>query len=147
MLLNEALKECIKWLKTADLTEAEISDRLAKKGYDSNVIASVVDQLKNRTWINDQRVAERQAELAKQKLVGRLKVEQTLEKRQVAETQRDSVLEDFDDASEAERAHNLLDQRLKEGDGIAKAARILGSRGFTEDVIRTVLESRYPDDF
>ncbi len=146
-MLNDALKECVKWLKSADLTEAEIADRLATKGYDSNVIASVVEQLKNRTWVNDQRVAERQAEIAKQKLVGRLKVEQTLEKRQVAEDKRESVLEDFDDASEAQRAHNLLDQRLKEGDGIAKAARILGSRGFTEEVIRSVLESRYPDDF
>lgn len=146
-MLIEALKECVKWLKTADLTEAEITERLAKKGYDSQVIASVVEQLKNRTWVSDQRVAERQGELAKQKLVGRLKLEQTLEKRQVSDDLRETVLEDFDEASEAERAHNLLDQRLKEGDTIAKAARILGSRGFTEEVIRSVLESRYPDDF
>ncbi len=142
---TESLKLCIKWLRSGDLTEAELRRRLEAKGRPIDEIESALGFAKLRRWQSDERVIERVIETSSQKLEGRAKVESRLAKKGLGEEAVREALLNLDEESEKEKALALLRQGLKPADRPAKAARMLASKGFAEEVIRSALEDAFPD--
>jgi regulatory protein len=142
---SEALKLCLGWLRSGDLTEAELRRKLEAKGRPEEEIAAALTAVKARKWQSDERVVERVKEVGTHRLEGKSKIEAKLAQRGLDPEQLGEALSDLDEESEKSRALALLQLRLKASDSPAKAARILASKGFEEEVIRFALESLFPD--
>lgn len=142
---NEALKLCLKWLRAGELTEAELRQKLEAKKLPESEISSALDYVQRKKWQSDERVAERTKELGDLKLHGKAKIESRLKQRGLDDEVVSEILADIGEEDEMAKAEKLLSSRLKEGSTPAQAARILASRGFDEEVIRSVLESHFPD--
>lgn len=127
------------------MTEAELRTRLEAKKLPESQISSALDYVKRKQWQSDERVAERTKELGDLKLHGKAKIEDKLKQRGLAEEVVSEVLSEIGEEDELAKAQRLLASRLKEGATPSQAARVLASRGFDEEVIRAVLESRFPD--
>ncbi len=142
---TESLRLCIKWLRSGDLTEAELRKRLLAKNRPDEEIESALEAVKSRKWQSDERVIERVKETSAQRLEGRAKIESRLAKKGLEEEEVQEAVSGLDEDSEREKARACLRQKLKGGESPAKAARILASRGFEEEAIRGVLEEFFPD--
>lgn len=142
---TESLKLCIKWLRSGDLTEAELRKRLLAKNRPDEEIESALEAVKSRKWQSDGRVIERVKETASLRLEGRAKIESRLAKKGLGEEEVQEAVSDLDQDSEKEKALACLRLRLKGGDAPAKAARLLASSGFDEEVIQSVLEEAFPE--
>lgn len=142
---TESLKLCIKWLRSGDLTEAELRKRLLAKHRPDEEIESALEAVKSRKWQSDQRVIERVKETSSQRLEGKAKIESRLAKRGLGEEEVHEAVQDLDEDSEKDKARACLRLRLKDGDGPAKAARILATKGFDEEVIRSLLDELFTD--
>ncbi len=142
---NEALKLCLKLLKAGDLTEAELRRKLEAKQLSESDISSAFEYVQKKKWQSDERTAERTKELGDIKLHGRAKIEDRLRQRGLTDETVSGILAEIEDEDEAAKAERLLDSRMKAETTPQQAARLLASRGFDEEVIRSVLESRFPD--
>jgi regulatory protein len=143
---DDAFHLCAKWLEAADKTEAELRTRLEKRGVPTDSVDSAIDRLKSLGWQDDQRVIDREVELSQTRRgIGKLKTAQRLVRRGLEPDQAEDAVSGFDEASERKRALEVLRKKLKANDGPAKAGRMLASRGFDEEVIRSVLEEHFGD--
>lgn len=142
---TESLKLCIKWLRSGDLTEAELRIRLQGRKRPEEEIESALEAVKSRRWQSDERVKERVVETSTHRLEGRRRIESRLAQRGLAEEQVSEAVSNLDEESEKEKALLLLRQKLKPSDGPAKATRMLASKGFEEEIIKSALEDAFPD--
>ncbi len=137
---------CVSWLKSSDRTEHELKQRLKKRGVDEATADQALGRLKELGWLSDDRVVQREVELARtRKGQGKLRTRAQLLKRGIDEDQAEKALSESSEEDELARAEAVLNKKLKPDDGPPKAARLLASRGFEEEVIRSALESRFGD--
>lgn len=143
---EKALRTALRLLRHRDRTEEEVRRRLESKGTAEGVLELVLTTLKGARYLDDARLADRAAELARtDRPIGRLRLESELRGRGTDEESIDTALEPFDDVAEAERAEALLRSRLKPDDPVRKSAAYLARRGFDDEVVRTVIERVHGD--
>jgi regulatory protein len=136
----------VKWLAASDKTEAELRTRLQKRGYPEAEITSALRDLAQGRWLDDQRVLEREIEQSiAHPGIGREKTRATLLKRGLDEEIVENSLIAWSEEDETAKAAAFLEARLKPEDAPARAARMLVSRGFSEEAVRSALERRFPD--
>lgn len=142
--VQSAVEAIAKWLSTADRTEVELRERLERRLTPPEVADAALERAKAYGWLDDKRVAERQAEKDRdQRLLGRGRVEQRLLKRGVEPELLEETLREPAEL-DAERAVTLLRSQGKRWDSVAAAARGLASRGYDEEAIRAALDSVFP---
>lgn len=140
----ESLSWCLKRLSRSDQTERQLRDSLARRGAEEEEVDQALAWLKARGLLSDQRTGARHVEVARsRRLMGEEGIRSELESMGLDPVA--FLSESEEEEAEEERAKTLLQARLKPGDGPAKAARVLASKGFGEEVIRSVLASRYPE--
>lgn len=141
-----ALQDAVRWLKQADRTEAELRERLAQRGHEASAIETAIARLREVGYVNDDRLAGRIAEsAASERLEGREKIRWRLEGRGLDDGLVESHVTHLDEGSEVDRAKQAVQRRFRNEVDAARMARFLATRGFDEDVIRTVLASYFPD--
>jgi SOS response regulatory protein OraA/RecX len=119
---------------------------LEGQGFDREESQAALSWLKSRGLLNDERTAERHAEKALlHRRMGLAAAEAELEALGVSPEVKERALETWRTATEADRAKELLQAKLKPGDGPAKAARLLAGKGYDEDTIREALSERFPE--
>lgn len=142
--LEAARNLAVKWLAASDKTEAELRTRLERKGFEEDIIASALLDLKERRWLDDTRVLKREANQAKEIVgLGREKARHKMLQRGLDEDAVNAEFESWSSDEEAAKAEAFL--RKKRIESCEKAARLLGSRGFGEEAIRTALDRVFPD--
>lgn len=136
---DSPLKLAVAWAARADMSCAELRQRLAASGVSEEEAEDVLAKMTARGFVSDERIRLREKEKAAQKGAGRLKIEAALQRRGV-----EPVVE-TSHQDQVEVALRVLDERLKPGDGPAKAARMLASRGFDEEAVKEAVLARFPE--
>ncbi|MBS1713557.1 MAG: RecX family transcriptional regulator [Armatimonadetes bacterium] len=141
---DPALGPALRYLAASEKSEAELRSFLAKKGVEEAELERIVAYCKSKKFVMDERLADREAELAKsQRFDGRLKVAAKLERRGVDEAVLDRAMTAYSEADESEAAKAWL--RTKRFSDPRKAARSLTSKGFGEEATRAALAEAFPD--
>lgn len=140
---RSALADAVRLLEARDFTRAELLARLALRGHAEPEAEAAVAGLERRGFVRDARVAERAVELGRTRRgVGLAKLRAELEGRATDPEVVERATEEYDERAVAEA---VLAARFPGGGDPAKAARLLASRGFDEETVRAVVESRWPE--
>jgi SOS response regulatory protein OraA/RecX len=100
----------------------------------------VCDRCRQSGWLSDERVAQRTVELSTKRHLGKLRVEQEMEQRQVAPEAQAQVLEELNPESELDRALAALSSYRAKKRTPQSAARWLAGRGFEAEVVIQAVE-------
>lgn len=142
---REALAWCLAKLKASDQSEAQLRQSLLAKGFDEDSAEAALAWLKQRRLLDDARTGARRVELIARRKGGLLLAEQELSRLGIEGEAASAALEEWSPEEEKDRGRALLQARLKPGDGPPRAARILASRGYDEEMIRDLIAERFPD--
>ena len=142
----------LRMLGRRELSEAQVRQRLARKGHDADAVDAAVERLRAERAIDDVRVAEAIAhtETAVRRH-GRLRVKRQIERAGIAPaTARGALDAAFDAIDDDARLAAALDRRLRGREGIADEAefrrlfRYLVGQGFEPERVIAVLKRRRP---
>jgi regulatory protein len=140
-------------LARRELSEAQVRQRLSRRGHEPEAIAAAVDRLKLERAIDDARVAEAIARTETTvKRRGRLRVRRQIEHAGIAApTARRAVDEVFNELDDQQLLEAALARRLRDRAAIAddrefhKLYRYLVAQGFEADqVLKTLTARRGP---
>jgi regulatory protein len=140
----------LKMLARRELSEAQVRQRLARRGHDEDAIDQAVARLKSERAIDDARVAAAIARTeASIKRRGKLRVSRQIESagiaRAVARQAVDDVFEDLDPGAliEASLARRLRgDRPIADDREFQRLYRYLVGQGFAADEVLRLLRSR-----
>jgi regulatory protein len=134
-----------------ELSEAQVRQRLARRGYDEGEIDSAIDRLKGERAIDDARVAGAIARTELTRTRGRLRVSQAIQRAGIGAAVAKPAL---DEAFQSIDGEDLIDMALaKRLKGRTRAAdqkeferlyRYLIGQGFEPDRVRAALDKRRP---
>jgi regulatory protein len=137
-------------LARRELSEAQVRERLARRGYEPGDIDAAIDRLKDQRAIDDARVAEAIARTQTSvKKRGRLRVRRQMESAGIGSAVAARAVDDTFDAIDDETLiEEALARRLRGGRGIADDAefarlyRYLLAQGFDADRVLKTLGRR-----
>jgi SOS response regulatory protein OraA/RecX len=128
-------------LRRSDALEAEIRASLERNGFESAIVERVVAYLRERRLINDIKTIDNLVVTKTGKrAAGIEKLRSELVRRGAPEELIEERLAQVSADSQAEGMRSVLAARFKQTDSRAKGARLLLSRGFSEDEIGSALD-------
>lgn len=149
--ISEATDKALSYLERQDRSCAQMVRYLAKKGYEEEVIAAVIEQLKSWNYLDDRRYASAVVESAlERKNLGRRAAAQKLYQRGIAkDVAEEALYEGADGDTERKNAlywaEKLWPRIAAEKDKEPRAqrdklARRLAAKGFSYDTARWAIE-------
>jgi regulatory protein len=140
----ELRARALRLLARREHSRAELGRKLGPHSGSSEVVTGVLDALVQKKQLSDERYAEERTRSLSRKF-GAARIRQDLKARGVDAQLIDRVSTE----GELERARAILTRKYREPAATreerAKRMRFLQGRGFSFDVIRTLLSSREPD--
>jgi regulatory protein len=145
--LKRAKNAAYRYLTIRQRSRAEVRKKLDDRGFDADIVRSVMEHLDRLGYLDDRQFArDWAASRVRMRGYGRLRIEQELRIRGIdRETVREAVAGLFDETTEAEVAKREAEKRLRTMARLEPEARrrrlagFLERRGFPSDVIRTIL--------
>ncbi|WP_324779252.1 recombination regulator RecX [Thiobacillus sedimenti] len=138
---GELRERALRLLARREHSRAELARKLEQAGFAAEDIAPLLDDFEARTWLSDRRFAESWVADHRAK-AGSVKLAYDLRQRGVADEVIQAVLRESRD-SEIERAREVWLKKFHcvaaDASEKAKQMRFLQSRGFSPDVIRSVI--------
>ena len=135
----ELKARALRYLVRREHSRAELARKLAPHAESEAALNAVVDLLQSRKQLSDERFAEERARSLSRKY-GAAMIRQDLKERGVA----DEIVERVSADGDLERARAILSRKYRTPattrEEQAKRARFLQSRGFSCEVIRSVLK-------
>jgi regulatory protein len=135
----ELKARALRYLVRREHSRAELARKLAPHAESEAALNAVVDLLQSRKQLSDERFAEERARSLSRKY-GAAMIRQDLKERGVA----DEIVERVSADGDLERARAILSRKYRTPattrEEQAKRARFLQSRGFSYEVIRSVLK-------
>ncbi|MCF7832510.1 MAG: recombination regulator RecX [Candidatus Marinimicrobia bacterium] len=124
----------------------ELRTKLLQKGYDKALIPEVIDYLKEKNYLNDERFANLYSqELIQKKQLGPAKVREKLFQRGIASPLIQNILSNYDREIQIENCRFHFEKKFKSNTSFetreetAKAVRFLQGKGFAWNVIREIM--------
>ncbi|EKE71678.1 regulatory protein RecX [Gallaecimonas xiamenensis] len=121
----------------------ELADKLARRGFSSSEIQSLVEKLLAQGWLDHYRYAESAVRRLLQKGYGPMRIQAELSQKGIPdEVGKAALTEQLPDwSAQAQAAYNrrFRDAAITSPKDWAKRARYLSSRGFSPEQIRAVL--------
>ena len=137
-----AFNKALSFITLTPKTEKQIRDHLSGKGFLPDVIEYVVEKMRGYNFLNDKEYASDYAEHAAKKKGARL-IKMELRAKGIsdedAEDALGSVTEEQEEQAAAEIAEKYLRGKTADKTTVQKAYRYLLGKGFSYDVIKTVL--------
>jgi regulatory protein len=149
---HEALASAYSYLGFRSRTAAEVRKKLVEKAYSLPTVESVLRHLQAEGYINDREYAERLAETAPLRRIGRGRVAAEIRRRGIAPDLLKEAMLNFSDKQEIETAVAFAVQRSASMEGIDVATRnrrLMGAlqrRGFTWSAARSALQQLSEND-
>jgi regulatory protein len=142
--------DALKMLGRRELSEAQVRERLARRGHESQAIDEAITRLKHERAIDDTRVADAMARTATAvKRRGRVRVRRQIEQAGIAPAvARRAVDDTFGALDEEALIESALGKRLRDGAVIAddkelgRLYRYLIAQGFEMDRVMRALSAR-----
>jgi len=143
-LAKEIRGFCIGFLTRREHSQQELLNKLALKGYECSATQSVVDKLAEEGWQSDDRFAESYARYRIKKGFGPVKIAYELRQRGVVGFELEPVVLDLADGwldllQQLYHKKYADEQALSQKDRL-KRSRFLQQRGFSHEMIKTVLK-------
>jgi regulatory protein len=140
----ELRARALRLLARREHSRAELERKLGPHAGSPDVVAGVVEALVQKKQLSDERYAEERARTLSRKY-GAGRIRQVLKAKGVDRETIDRI----SSAGELERARSILERKYREPAATyeerAKRMRFLQGRGFSSDIIRSLLSSRDPD--
>ena len=140
----ELKARALRHLVRREHSRAELARKLAPHAESAEAIEAVLDLLLSRKQQSDERFAEERARVLSRKF-GAAKIRQDLTARGISEEVINRISSRISSDPELERARAILIRKYQEPattrEEHAKRARFLQSRGFSYDVIRSLLKA------
>jgi len=133
---KKAVGTALKLLSRSDKTILQIKQKLTE--FDESTVNNVIEYLKRKRFVDDERFAEQYYQSRKKKKWGSLKIRLSLKNLGILEEIIDFTMKDID-SYERKTALELL-KRRKKIDSRDKNIRFLLSRGFSYESIMNVLK-------
>lgn len=134
------LIDALKFLKIKESSEAKLRNTLEKKGYTEQEISEVIDYLKKRNFLNDERFARIVIEKNLRRKKGLNYIRYLLSSSGISETTISQILAKmYPESLEYKIAKELFSSLKKP---LQKALYTLSSRGFTENTIEKIKEEQ-----
>ena len=149
-LKASAYVDGLQMLARRELSEAQVRQRLLRKGHDAEAVDAAVDRLRGERAINDERAAEAiaQAETRAHRR-GKLRVRRQIEQAGIAPaTARHAIDEVFEGIDDEALLEEALARRLKGRERLADEAefrrlfRYLVGQGFEPDRVMAILKKQ-----
>ncbi|MCW5943762.1 MAG: regulatory protein RecX [Fimbriimonadaceae bacterium] len=143
---SHALAAAVHLLSRKDRFERTIRDRLTAEGYDSETVARVLDHLRRRGLVSDERAVENSLRHPTGKYpVGADRLRSRLIEAGAPEDLVRERMAQLDTNAETELLEQAVRRRYPLATDRAKAARWSAGRGFEEETIRAALNRVYGD--
>lgn len=141
--VSQALERASGYLARRPLLVEELRARLLRTGFTEDATSRAVEQLQQWGYLDDEKVLEARAErAARPKDRGVLRLASVLHESGVSEDDALSkAAVHLPPEVERERVRYFLEQRFADRQNPGKAARMLASRGFSEEVITSEIEA------
>lgn len=140
-------EKALELLSLREHGSGELRTKLLQKGYDKVIIAEVIDYLKKKNYLNDERFAELYSEeLIQRKQLGPMKVKEKLFQRGIALQIINLILLNYDRKIQIKNCYFHFIKKFKAKTTFdtheekAKAIRYLQGKGFAWDVIGEVIK-------
>ncbi len=143
-----ALDKALRHISVTMKTEREIAAFLKKKGYLEDVVAYVLDKMKDYGFVDDEAFAASYVEGASKRKGSRL-IRLELRQKGVSAETVDSALSALEDETESAKRcllKYLRGKNLDDGAAVQKASRNLLSKGFDYDTAKEAIESLKNED-
>lgn len=140
--MNEALKVALRLLSKRDRTEAELKEKLKRKGFSEKIIDDTVTYLKKKGFIDDSKFIQRAKEIAEDRFLGKMGLKNYLIRRGIDK----ELLYSLPEVDEFSIAEKLLERKkhlIKDIPAEKKKAKIAGfllRRGFSWDTVNKFLK-------
>jgi regulatory protein len=140
---KRGLQLAVRALARRPRTTTEIEALLRERAFSPAVVAATLERLRERTHLDDAAVVEAVVRDGERRHLGSIRIAQTLARRGVSEALVERARGESA-AGDLERARRLVARRFRLGFGedrrrLARAARLLRSRGYPGAVVRAVL--------
>ncbi len=140
---KSAYANALRWLSQRELTQHEVRTRLSRKGFDDDVIETVLTRLVSQNYISDDRVARQVVENAlSRSRQGPLAIRQKLRTRGVDGETAEATWRELTQATDWLKIAEAIKERYDMSDPRqrARCARYLARQGFPSVVIATILQ-------
>jgi len=142
-LVAEIREHCIRLLTRREHSQRELLDKLALKGFDRAVTQQLIDVLNDEGWQSDERFAEAYARHRIKKGFGPIKISYELRQKGIAEFNLENVVMDLA-GSWLDLIAQVYKKKYGEDKPVSKKERVkqsrfLQQRGFSHEMIKTVL--------
>jgi len=149
-MADSAYIAALKMLGRRELSERQVRQRLARRGYESDAIDAAVTRLTSEGSLNDERAARAMAHAETSlKKRGKLRVRQRLEAAGISRAVADRAIQDTFESIDADvLMASALHKRLRGGEHIAddrefqRLYRYLVGQGFEPDRVLALLRRR-----
>jgi regulatory protein len=141
------LEQALKFLRARDRFSAEVASHLLARGYGAEATATVLDHLVRRKLIDDRRTIQNLvARMSGRRAAGIEKLRAELAKRGAPEEIVDECLTQITPEDQRRAMFDVLRAKMQPTDDRARGARLLLSRGFSEDDIEGALDEFFQTD-
>jgi len=141
-------EKALELLSLREHGSGELRTKLLQKGYEKANIAEVIEYLKAKNYLNDERFAELfSQELIQRKQLGPMKVKEKLYQRGISSSVIKNVLMNYNREKQLENCQYHFQKKFKSNTSFrtkeekAKAIRFLQGKGFGWDVINSIISS------
>ncbi len=129
-------------------SEVQLAEKMLAKGFTEAAVARTVARLKEQGYLNDARLAADTAERLRQRGFGQERIREKLTQHGIAADTATTVLATTSSDDEREDAQRFLASRfsadtLKQPKIVARAFRLLISRGYPQEVVEQLLGSGF----
>jgi len=144
--ITRARAKAVRLLGPAPLTARQLTDRLRKRGFEAEVVATVVAECIDHGWIDDADYARRWCARRREQGYGRMRIRAELHQRGIADGVTAAALAEEEAGAELAAARIAGARKLKSLGTLttdrdrAKLARFLATRGFNGPTARRVVE-------
>ena len=141
-------EKALELLSLREHGSGELRTKLLQKGYEKAHIAEVIDYLKEKNYLNDERFADLYSEeLIRRKQFGPMKVKEKLFQRGMSSSLIQNILSNYDRETQIKNCRYHFQKKYRSNTSIetredkAKAIRYLQGKGFGWDVINSVISN------
>ncbi len=144
---KQALDQSLKYLAKAPRSQGQVEGFLATKGWDESTVQATIAELTNLGYLGDAALANDHAAKLFAKGLGREKVASDLATKGFGQAEIDDALASATESDEVAFALTLLAKRKATPSDLAKSARYLYSRGYSQEVVERAIEAAFPPDY
>jgi len=140
---DKSLKYAFNLLNRKDYTEFELVEKLSNKGFSEATIVDVVEYLKEKRFIDDERYVENYIYFRLKSGYGKFKIVHDLKKKGVDES---LIYDKLKDINELESARDVFERKMEilknKDNATSKIFQFLQRRGYSYDTINELLNRR-----